>query len=98
VIVCENEGATWLPFEPFRKTKANESRHGHKVSAEAIYVRMQAIKPLATAARMQERDPSYDVCECGHFAHEHVHDRCTVCTCNMWDWRVNASPVASKTA
>jgi hypothetical protein len=37
VIVCENEGATWMPFVPFRKTKANESRHGHKVSAEAIY-------------------------------------------------------------
>jgi hypothetical protein len=38
VIVCENEGATWLPFQPFRKTKANESRHGHKVSAEAVWM------------------------------------------------------------
>lgn len=37
VIVCENEGATWLPFRPFLKAKANESLHGHKVSAEAIY-------------------------------------------------------------
>jgi 16S rRNA G966 N2-methylase RsmD len=37
VIVCENEGATWLPFKPFRKTKANESKHGGKVSHEAIY-------------------------------------------------------------
>lgn len=38
VIVCESEGATWLPFRPFRKTKANESKHGHKVSAEAVWL------------------------------------------------------------
>ena len=37
VIVCENEGADWLPFRPFLATKANESRHGGKVSREAIW-------------------------------------------------------------
>ena len=39
IVACENEGATWLPFSPFRKTKANESKHGHKVSAEAVWSR-----------------------------------------------------------
>jgi hypothetical protein len=38
VMVCENDGADWLPFVPFRKCKANEGRHGGKVSAEAIWV------------------------------------------------------------
>lgn len=37
VIVCENDGASWLPFRPFLRAKANESANGHKVSAEAIY-------------------------------------------------------------
>jgi len=36
-IVCENEGATWLPFEPFLVTKANESKTGGKRSREAIW-------------------------------------------------------------
>jgi hypothetical protein len=40
VIACENEGATWLPFRPFRKIKANEGSNGHGVSAEAIYEQM----------------------------------------------------------
>jgi len=37
VMVCENVGASWLPFQPFRKIKANASRHGGKVSDEAIW-------------------------------------------------------------
>lgn len=37
VIVCENEGADWLPFRPFRKIKASEAKNGGKVSAEAIW-------------------------------------------------------------
>ena len=37
VIVCENEGATWLPFEPFITIKANESKSGGKRSREAIW-------------------------------------------------------------
>lgn len=38
VMVCENDGADWLPFVPFRKCKANEGRNGGKVSAEAIWM------------------------------------------------------------
>lgn len=38
VIVCEQSGATWLPFLPFRKTKANESRTGGKVSNEVVWL------------------------------------------------------------
>lgn len=36
-IVCEQDGATWLPFKPFLKAKANESVNGGKISAEAIW-------------------------------------------------------------
>lgn len=36
-IVCENEGATWLPFEPFMMAKSNPSKCGKGRSAEAIW-------------------------------------------------------------
>jgi len=36
-IVCENEGALWLPFRPFRTIKALEGKHGGKKSVEAIW-------------------------------------------------------------
>jgi hypothetical protein len=39
VIVCENVGADWLPFEPWRDIKASESKTGGKVSREAIWVK-----------------------------------------------------------
>lgn len=39
VMVCENAGATWLPFQPFMNIKANEGRHGGKVSHEALWVK-----------------------------------------------------------
>jgi len=42
VMVCENEGAAWLPFRPFAKLKANESRSGGKVSHEVIWTNRAA--------------------------------------------------------
>lgn len=39
LIVCEQQGASWLPFEPFCVTKANESRTGGKKSREAVFMR-----------------------------------------------------------
>jgi site-specific DNA-adenine methylase len=39
VIVCEREGATWLPFRLFRASKALEGSHGIKISQEAIWCR-----------------------------------------------------------
>lgn len=39
VIVCENEGADWLPFEPHLSIKAREGRGGGRVSAEAMWTR-----------------------------------------------------------
>ena len=36
-IVCENQGAEWLPFVPFCAAQANESATGGKVSKEAIW-------------------------------------------------------------
>ena len=37
VMVCENVGADWLPFQPFIDIKASEAKHGGKVSKEAIW-------------------------------------------------------------
>lgn len=43
---------------------------------------------------------SRDVCTCGHDSDEHVTGdpsyprRCTVCTCNAFDWDVEASDAA----
>lgn len=38
VIACENTGADWLPFTHFYEAKANESLHGGKRGAEAIWL------------------------------------------------------------
>ena len=37
VIVCEQAGASWLPFRPFVTIKANPSQHGGKSSREVIW-------------------------------------------------------------
>jgi hypothetical protein len=37
VIVCENTGATWLQFQPFRTIKALEGKRGGKRSEEVIW-------------------------------------------------------------
>jgi hypothetical protein len=39
VMACENVGAEWLPFQPWRDIKASEAKHGGKVSREALWVR-----------------------------------------------------------
>lgn len=36
VMVCENVGATWLPFRPFLRTQTNPSSRGGKTSYEAL--------------------------------------------------------------
>lgn len=41
VIVCENEGAAWLPFENFRATKGSHGKHRTGVSHEVIYYKEQ---------------------------------------------------------
>jgi len=38
VIVCEGEGADWLPFQPYIDIKANESSRGGKVSKEYVWI------------------------------------------------------------
>ena len=38
VIVCEQEGADWLPFEFFHQAKANESVSGGKISNEVVWI------------------------------------------------------------
>lgn len=40
VMVCENVGATWLPFIPFVDIKGNEGRSGGKVSREALWLNL----------------------------------------------------------
>jgi site-specific DNA-adenine methylase len=37
VIVCENVGATWLPFRPLSRIKATTKKNGQRYSAEAIW-------------------------------------------------------------
>ena len=37
VMVCENDGATWLPFSPFLKTKSTEGKHGKSKSNESLW-------------------------------------------------------------
>jgi hypothetical protein len=41
VIVCEQEGADWLPFQFFHKAKANESVNGGKISNEVIWIQTE---------------------------------------------------------
>jgi site-specific DNA-adenine methylase len=47
VIVCEQQGAAWLPFQPFLTIKANESRHGKKRSHEVIWTNTAIALPVA---------------------------------------------------
>jgi hypothetical protein len=42
VIVCENEGADWLPFEPFRTARANSSRGKGRTSREVVWQQERA--------------------------------------------------------
>lgn len=37
VMVCENEGATWLPFRPLAAIKSQEGKHGKGKSMEVIW-------------------------------------------------------------
>ena len=39
VLVCENVGASWLPFRPWRDIQASKAKHGGKVSREALWVK-----------------------------------------------------------
>jgi hypothetical protein len=41
VIVCENAGAAWLQFQPFRTIKGLEGRRGGKKSVEVIWTNEQ---------------------------------------------------------
>lgn len=38
VMVCENDGADWLPFSPFLKIKSSESSRSKSVSCESIWM------------------------------------------------------------
>lgn len=38
VIVCENTGADWLPFQPYLKIKSTEGSRGKGISEEAIWL------------------------------------------------------------
>lgn len=41
VMVCENDGADWLPFDPFIEIKSTEGKHGKAKSREALWTNMQ---------------------------------------------------------
>lgn len=42
VMVCEQEGASWLPFKPWAEIKANESKTGGKRSREVLWMKEAA--------------------------------------------------------
>jgi hypothetical protein len=44
-IVCENVGASWLPFRPFRTIKGLEGRRGGKKSVEVIWTNDECPTP-----------------------------------------------------
>ena len=44
VIVCENAGAEWLPFQPFRTIKGLEGRRGGKKSVEVVWTGERTIR------------------------------------------------------
>lgn len=46
VMVCENEGADWLPFEPYLAIKANNSKNGGKISMEALWTNFDLSQKL----------------------------------------------------
>ena len=46
-IVCENAGADWLPFKPFRVIKGLEGRRGGKRSVEVIWTNDEGPTPTA---------------------------------------------------
>lgn len=50
-IVCENAGATWLQFQPFRTIKATEGKRGGKRSEEVIWTNEQSPMMLPAGAR-----------------------------------------------
>jgi hypothetical protein len=37
LLVCEKDGADWLPFEPWQTVKASPAKHGGKKSVEVIF-------------------------------------------------------------
>lgn len=38
-IVCEQDGASWLDFNPFREVKALEGKKGKRTSKEVIWTK-----------------------------------------------------------
>lgn len=49
-IVCENDGAAWLPFVPFAAIQSNPSKNGKGKSLEAIWTRSAAAPGAAKVA------------------------------------------------
>ena len=59
VIVCENAGATWLPFVPFRTIKGLEGKRGGKKSVEVIWTNEKhSMLPTAGAPSLRWRTSS----------------------------------------
>jgi hypothetical protein len=57
VMVCENEGADWLPFSPFRTIKASPAKHGGKKSAEVLWTLTTHLPPTPLFRRSTPRSP-----------------------------------------
>lgn len=49
VMVCEAQGADWLPFESFREIKASPSSRGGKKSAEVLWYKDDTVRVFGVA-------------------------------------------------
>lgn len=49
VMVCEAQGADWLPFQPFRVIKASPSSRGGKKSAEVLWYKDDTVRVFGVA-------------------------------------------------
>jgi hypothetical protein len=56
VVACENAGAIWLPFKPFRTIKGLEGERGGKKSIEVLWTTDEC--PVVNTAVPMSREPS----------------------------------------
>jgi len=55
VMVCENTGATWLPFKPFATLKSTPGTHGKSYSSEVLWTN-EVESPYEAMMRLSSED------------------------------------------
>jgi hypothetical protein len=52
-MVCENAGAEWLPFVPFRIIKGLEGRRGGKKSVEVVWTNEERLTEVSGSGEIE---------------------------------------------